>query len=399
MAATEKTANKGAVSGYAGLDASQELLLVNFPSGAALQVLRRNAANDALEFAASAAAGITSINGDTTAAQIIAGTTNRISESPAFTVTIPSGWTEINNNQEEGGGSAIRATTFYRIVQAGDPSTLSVNFADEVTISAISNTYSGIDTTTPIDVEESTYLHTTGTDPVSRTVTTTTSNTMVVRTFHQDDDLESSQIVPSGLTERGYGEHSGDGSNGGIVSWGELEQASIGDTGTAQWQTNDPDDNMVQTFAIRANYIGVGNEPDWQAGSGPHGSGSYYYDASNSECHRSSQDVSSANTNDIGGNDATTSLWFRTDGLVPASTEQMLVFSEGLGSYPNSSYYKISLVEQGKVLYEFDANSGSATTTCKSTLSTYDDGNWYNAIGVRYAFSLRSITSPWRTIF
>ncbi len=47
----ENIANKGAVSGYAGLDASQELLLTNFPSGIALQVQRRNADNTALEFA------------------------------------------------------------------------------------------------------------------------------------------------------------------------------------------------------------------------------------------------------------------------------------------------------------------------------------------------------------
>lgn len=52
--ALEEQGNKGAVSGYAGLDASQELLLVNFPAGAALEVLRRNAGNTALEFAAGA---------------------------------------------------------------------------------------------------------------------------------------------------------------------------------------------------------------------------------------------------------------------------------------------------------------------------------------------------------
>jgi len=46
----EDAINKGAVSGYAGLDASQLLLLSNFPSGTALQVLRRNAGNTALEF-------------------------------------------------------------------------------------------------------------------------------------------------------------------------------------------------------------------------------------------------------------------------------------------------------------------------------------------------------------
>jgi len=69
----EDAINKGAVSGYAGLDASQELLLANFPSGIGLQVLRRNAANTALEFAdESGGGGITSINADITAAQIIA---------------------------------------------------------------------------------------------------------------------------------------------------------------------------------------------------------------------------------------------------------------------------------------------------------------------------------------
>ena len=74
---------KGAINGYAGLDASQELLLTNFPGGSALQVLRRNAANTALEFVTPAASGITSINSDTTAAQILAGTANRISLNDA----------------------------------------------------------------------------------------------------------------------------------------------------------------------------------------------------------------------------------------------------------------------------------------------------------------------------
>lgn len=41
---------KGAANGYAGLDGSSELLLTNFPTGDALQILRRNAANNGLEF-------------------------------------------------------------------------------------------------------------------------------------------------------------------------------------------------------------------------------------------------------------------------------------------------------------------------------------------------------------
>lgn len=48
--ALEEQGNKGAISGYAGLDASQKLLLTNFPTGTGLQVLRRNTGNTALEF-------------------------------------------------------------------------------------------------------------------------------------------------------------------------------------------------------------------------------------------------------------------------------------------------------------------------------------------------------------
>jgi len=51
LAAKEDVSNKGANSGYAGLDATSKLQIANFPSGNALQVLRRDAANTALEFA------------------------------------------------------------------------------------------------------------------------------------------------------------------------------------------------------------------------------------------------------------------------------------------------------------------------------------------------------------
>lgn len=98
----EDSANKGAVSGYAGLDASQELLLANFPSGTGLQVLRRNSGNTALEFATlSDLQGVTSINADTTAAQVIAGTASRI------TVGTAAGTTTINIDTSYIGQSTI----------------------------------------------------------------------------------------------------------------------------------------------------------------------------------------------------------------------------------------------------------------------------------------------------
>jgi hypothetical protein len=54
---------------------------------------------------------------------------------------------------------------------------------------------------------------------------------------------------------------------------------------------------------------GTGN-PTFQAGSGPHSSGSYYYDGVD-DCFRSINDISSGNENHIGSNDVSTSLWFK----------------------------------------------------------------------------------------
>jgi len=51
LALYQLLSEKGAANGYAGLDASSLLQLANFPAGTALQVLRRNAGNTALEFA------------------------------------------------------------------------------------------------------------------------------------------------------------------------------------------------------------------------------------------------------------------------------------------------------------------------------------------------------------
>jgi len=128
----------------------------------------------------------------------------------------------------------------------------------------------------------------------------------------------------------------------------------------------------------------IGSAPDWQAGTGPHGSGSYYYDGEDM-CHRSSNNVSNGDGNHIQNRDTTTSLWFRTDGIGQVSSEQMLVFWEGDGVYPLADYYKISLGEDGtgKLLFEFNEdNGGTKTSTCRS-VNEYDDGDWHHVVAVK----------------
>ena len=133
---------------------------------------------------------------------------------------------------------------------------------------------------------------------------------------------------------------------------------------------------------LNVNYGTTGN-PDWQAGTGPHGSGSYYYDGV-SMCHRSINNISTGNGNFPGSTDNTSSLWFRTDGVGLVSSEQMLAFWGG-SAYPSNDYYKISLGQDGtgRVLFEYNLNNGGThTSTCRS-VNEYDDGNWYNVIAVR----------------
>ena len=76
----ENITNKGMANGYPALDSSGSLLLENFPSGSVGDVLSINGTGDGLEFVSLAdVQGITSINGDVTAAQIIEGVADKIS--------------------------------------------------------------------------------------------------------------------------------------------------------------------------------------------------------------------------------------------------------------------------------------------------------------------------------
>ena len=122
-----------------------------------------------------------------------------------------------------------------------------------------------------------------------------------------------------------------------------------------------------------AEHLTSTQQPDWQAGVGPHNSGAYYFDGID-DCFESANVVSSSDGNNLAAEPDTTALWFKTDGAV--SSEQHLVYWEG-----GSEYYRISLSNTGKVLFEFNTG-GSDTTKCES-LTAYDDLTWYFVTAVR----------------
>jgi len=152
------------------------------------------------------------------------------------------------------------------------------------------------------------------------------------------------------------------------------DNGSSGNRRTAESENSD--DNPAPSLSMT---WGSGAVPDWRANEGPHNSGTYYFDGID-DCFRSSNNVSSGDGNNIASGDNTTSLWFKTTGVV--SQEQYLV-NWSASSCPSCDYYRIGLDNTGKVFFEYNLNlGGSDTVTCTST-SNYDNNEWWHVIASR----------------
>ena len=134
--------------------------------------------------------------------------------------------------------------------------------------------------------------------------------------------------------------------------------------------------NQFKTAKLTINLQASGGVPEWQATSGPHESGAYYFDGD--DCFRSKNDIIGGGNN-INGEPDTTSLWFKTDGIVTG--EQFLVAWKDGGTLPNTEHYQIGLDNFGKVKFRF-GTGGSHVTTCLS-VNEYDDDKWYHVVAVR----------------
>jgi len=134
-----------------------------------------------------------------------------------------------------------------------------------------------------------------------------------------------------------------------------------------------PGDN---TAKLTIDLQSVDGMPDWQKSSGPHNSGSYYFDGN--DCFRSKNTVDNNDKNHIDKAPDTTALWFKTDGEVE-NGEQYLVSWENSGS--SNDFYKIALGNTGKVVFEFSSDP-SGSTKCESE-NKYDNGKWYHVVATR----------------
>ena len=127
--------------------------------------------------------------------------------------------------------------------------------------------------------------------------------------------------------------------------------------------------------------------PLWQDNSGPHNSGSYYFDGNN-DCFRSSNGMTGGDGNSLEDRDNTTSLWFKTaDNDLAISEDMYLVNFEDNN---DDEHYRIFLTagaagsDGGKVAFTFADESDSDLTTCE-TLNDYDDNQWHHVTAIRDA--------------
>lgn len=171
----------------------------------------------------------------------------------------PAGWSFLTDwwgTSGACGGTRV----LYRIMEAGDPSTMTITREAFQGIQAIANAicYSGTATTLPFDSTPSVWYNTgtnPGTAPVSEAITTTTTNTMILRllSFDDDGDMTEGSAFPAGVTNRAFGIALDAGAgNGGYIALGEDgAQASAGTTGTATWTADASDGWATMTIAIR----------------------------------------------------------------------------------------------------------------------------------------------------
>jgi len=170
------------------------------------------------------------------------------------------------------------------------------------------------------------------------------------------------------------------------TSWasldGKIDEVRISTVARSSgWMTTES--NNLKDFSnfMTITSGGTGGTPDWQAGTGPHSSGSYYFDGIN-DCFRSLNNISGPDGNDIDAEPDTTALWFKTAGVIGGS-DQYLVNWAGSGTCPSCDFYRIFLeANTGKIQFSFSTATGSDVTICKTT-PLYDDGNWYHVTAVR----------------
>ena len=168
-----------------------------------------------------------------------------------YTMTIPSGWTQIGTQTDTGAASSGILTIIYRFWQSGDGNTVGIDYGGaSVWAASICTTYEGVDSGTPLDQTTPSFATGTG-NAVSPTITTQTDGAYVIRAALQDGAPGwTDASIPASTTLLGTIVQNPP-SNGQNVGGAYAEQVSAGSAGTATWSNGGTEEYVAATFALR----------------------------------------------------------------------------------------------------------------------------------------------------
>ena len=293
-------------------------------------------------------------------------------------------WTQV---VEQCSGRGQERTEIWRST-IGSPSTGTVTATlgagEEGLVISVSR-FSGIDTTSPIGNTgrantfgqgSTTCSGGSDTTTYSTDITTTVDNAMIYGAVSLEERSHTAGFGYTEIDERNSGTSATN--TAGLATERKIQVYPGATIANGSFPANV--DWSSAAVEIKPAVTQVCGFPLWQAGTGPHGNGSYYFDGD--DCFESLNPVSSADNNHIDSEPDTTSLWFKTAAAI--SGEDYLVYWDGAGICNNCHYYKISLNNTGRVLFQYKTSTtvGAEITTCQST-KDYDDGQWYHVVAVR----------------
>ncbi|HEX9730119.1 MAG TPA: hypothetical protein VGA37_16605, partial [Gemmatimonadales bacterium] len=171
------------------------------------------------------------------------------------TITPPTGWTLIRTDTWDSGITEI-LSTYRKVAGASEPASYSWGLTASTGAVGGILSFSGVDTTTPIDVSNGQQVNT-GDDVAAPSVTTTVANTMLV-TAHavtSSGTSGSAWTPPTGMTEA-VDVSSSSGTGGESIELNYVLQASAGATGTktATMSAHDDAGGAAQIIALRPEF-------------------------------------------------------------------------------------------------------------------------------------------------
>ena len=146
------------------------------------------------------------------------------------TITPPSGWTALYSPTSFGTGNAVSIAAYYRFSPPSAPAISHTGTAGR--IAALCQAYSGVNSTTPIDVTP-VVTGATGTSIVANGVTTTVANTLLISGVVRDiGSATANPTIPAGMTSVVI---TGNGNNGRCSGLAQEARPTAGASGTRTW--------------------------------------------------------------------------------------------------------------------------------------------------------------------